>query len=363
MIFFSVRFRAIALSALAFAAAPLPSAEACSPRAMTRPAIETQWRSMTTHPLVGVAGNLANSALPLREPCDYNSSLSMLIWNLSALLSEGHVVSLGEIHDNGQHHNFRADFLRSFDAPFAGGKRINPAVAFEQIRADQQPALDTFAAIPDYGLNARNTADLLRLLDWDKSPWSKTADYTPLFSAAVNANLPIFAADPPRDLMRKTAKEGPSALPPEERTRLGLDTPLPDAQAAASLAEIEGSHCGMIPKSAHANMAYAQRYRDAHMADVLLKASAAHGSAILIAGNGHVRSDRGVAWYLRQRAPEKKVISVLFVEVEDGKNDPAAYIERDPTGAPIADYIVFTPKHVRDKDPCETMREQMAKPK
>jgi uncharacterized iron-regulated protein len=278
-------------------------------------------------------------------------------------LQQGHVVSLGEIHDNGQHHNFRADFLRSLELAVAGTNGKRPAVAFEQIRADQQQALDAFTALPTQGSLARTTADLLRLLDWDKSPWSKTADYTPLFSAAVNANLPIFAADPPRDLMRKTAREGPSALPPEERTRLGLDTPLPDAQNAASLVEIEGSHCGMIPKSAHANMAYAQRYRDAHMADVLLKAADAHGSAILIAGNGHVRSDRGVAWYLRQRAPEKKVVSVLFIEVEEGKNDPAAYIERDATGAPIADYIVFTPKHVRETDPCEKMREQMAKPK
>ena len=50
-------------------------------------------------------------------------------------------------------------------------------------------------------------------------------------------------------------------------------------------------------------MAAAQRYRDAHMADCPHRGSARHGSAILIAGNGHVRADRGVPWHIRQRAP------------------------------------------------------------
>jgi len=259
----------------------------------------------------------------------------------------GSMLLLGEVHDNATHHLMRSSLLVLFRA-----------VLFEQIRADQQPALDAFAALPP---ETRATADLTRLLDWDKTSWSKTSNYTPLFDAAVASKLPILAADPPRDLIRAAAKTGPSAIPAEERTRLGLDTPLSDAQNAASLAEIEGSHCGVIPKSAHPNMAFAQRYRDPHLADTLITAAAKHGSAILIAGNGHVRADRGVPWYLRQRAPDKKIISVLFVEVEDGKTDPADYVQRDETGRPIADYLVFTPRAPRDKDPCEEMRAKVPK--
>lgn len=254
----------------------------------------------------------------------------------------GTTVLIGEVHDNLLHHATRAKLL-------TGAK----ATAFEQIRADQQPALDSFAALSP---ETRTTADLLRLIDWEKTSWSKTSNYTPLFDSAVASKLPIYAADPPRDLIRAAAKTGPSAIPAEERTRLGLDAPLSDAQNAASLAEIEASHCGAIPKSAHPNMAFAQRYRDAHMADTLIKAAATNGSAILIAGNGHVRSDRGVPWYLRQRAPDKKVISVLLIEVEDGKTDPAEYVERDETGKPTADYIVFTPRAPRDHDPCDALK-------
>jgi uncharacterized iron-regulated protein len=274
--------------------------------------------------------------------CGFVTDLAILAREIAGnLVHPGSVVLLGEVHDNPLHHLIRAHLLN-----------LSKAIAFEQIRADQQRALDAFTALPP---EARTTADLLHLLDWDKSAWSKTADYKPLFAAALAANRPILAADPPRDLMRAAGKTGLSAIPAEERTRLGLDTPLSDAQNAASLAEIEASHCGAIPKSAHPNMAYAQRYRDAHMAEALIQAADKHGGATLIAGNGHVRLDRGVPWYLRQRAPNKKVISVLFVEVEEGKNGPDFYVERDPDGKLVADYIVFTPKPVREVDPCEAM--------
>jgi uncharacterized iron-regulated protein len=96
------------------------------------------------------------------------------------------------------------------------------------------------------------------------------------------------------------------------------------------------------------------------MADMLLKASEKHGSAILIAGNGHVRNDRGVPWYIRQRAPDRKVVSVMLVEVEDGRNYAEAYVPRDPDGKPAADYIIFTPRAERE-DPCVKMRSGMTK--
>ena len=102
-------------------------------------------------------------------------------------------------------------------------------------------------------------------------------------------------------------------------------------------------------------MAYAQRYRDAHLADAMLKASNQHGGAFLIAGGTHVRTDRGVPWYLRLRAPGKNVVSLMFVEVEDGNTDAGAYVPRDPDGKPAVDYLVFTPRADRP-DPCEKMR-------
>ena len=286
------------------------------------------------------------------DACGAHTELSRLFGYLWA----GHIVLMGEVHDNGEHHIVQAQFAKSLARREIDASPV-PYAVFEQIRADQQPALDRFA---DFNARARRlgtTGDLLAFLDWDKSPWSKMADYRPLFDAVVNARFPILPGDPPRDIIRKAAKEGiAAAVSPEERTRLGLNTPLGDAQDAASLAEIDGSHCGMIPKAAQPNMAQAQRFRDAHMADALLKAAELHGSAVLFAGNGHVRTDRGVPWYIRQRAPERPVDSVMLIEVIEGQTDPESYVPRDPDGHPATDFIIFTPPAKRDKDPCETMK-------
>jgi uncharacterized iron-regulated protein len=83
-----------------------------------------------------------------------------------------------------------------------------------------------------------------------------------------------------------------------------------------------------------------------------LKAADAHGAAVLLTGNVHARLDRGVPFYIRARAPEKTVVSVVLVEIEDGLTDPAAYVPRDPDGRPAADFLIFTPKADRG-DPCE----------
>ena len=160
--------------------------------------------------------------------------------------------------------------------------------------------------------------------------------------------------------VRDVARRGLHALPADTVARLGLDVPLPDPMAAALLDELEASHCGLMPRSAFANMATAQRYRDTHMAASLDAAASRHGAAILFAGNGHVRTDRGVPWDLTRMAPKRKVVVVAFLEVEDGKSDPGGYVLRDPAGAPAADYVVLTPRAERP-DPCEAMRAQFKK--
>jgi uncharacterized iron-regulated protein len=266
------------------------------------------------------------------------------------------VVLLGEIHDNKKHHDIRADLLIAPKSAAARDDYPWPlfGVVFEQLRSDQQDALDSFVETVKAPPHSLSMDDFSRALDWQKTGWAQYG-YDRLFQAAIDAKLPIYAGDVTRDAIMKVAKEGETALPAEERARLKLDVPLGPTLDDASLSEIEEAHCGTMPKEAFTGMAYAQRYRDATLADNVLKAADKHGSAILIAGNGHVRTDRGVPWYIHQRAPDKKVVSVMLIEVEDGKNDPEAYVPRDPDGKPAADYIIFTPRAERG-DPCEKMR-------
>jgi uncharacterized iron-regulated protein len=263
---------------------------------------------------------------------------------------------IGEVHDNASQHEVQANLLRSDPVPSPEDKA---AVVFEQVRSDQQAGLDQFSLLQARPAEPATLAEFKRLTNWDTSGWQQY-NYDPLLQAAIDAQLPLDAGDVPRAAMMKVAKQGEAALAPDERARLKLDVPLGEANDAASLATIEENHCGLMPKEALKPMAYAQRYRDAHLADATLNAAAKHGSAILITGNEHARTDRGVPWYIRQRAPDKKVVSVMLIEVEEGKTNPEDYVAKGPDGKPTADYIIFTPRTERP-DPCLKMREQMQK--
>jgi uncharacterized iron-regulated protein len=105
-------------------------------------------------------------------------------------------------------------------------------------------------------------------------------------------------------------------------------------------------------------MEAAQHYRDAHLADVVLSSLPRHGTAILLTGNGHVRTDRAVPFYLRRRAPELASVSVVLAEVEEGRLEPAQYVLLDPEGRPAVDYVWLTPRTDRP-DPCASLRRQM----
>jgi uncharacterized iron-regulated protein len=309
-------------------------------------ASEPAWRAwveevQTQHPLAGKVYHVGLGKL--LDPTE----------NSPPVLPDG-LVLLGEVHDNPAHHKLRGWLIAE---AVRARPQWRPAVVFEHIDTGRQPALDKFAALADGSRPSPTADDLLRLLDWDKSGWPPAQVYRPLFEAVVDAKLPIIAGNAPRDLVRAVARGGSAASAPEERARLRLDDPMPAPLAGALDRELAESHCGALPPQAIPGMAAAQRYRDARLADALLSAAERDGSAILIAGNGHVRADRGVPWHIWQRAPRTPVISAVLVEVEDGKTDPTAYMPRDPDGKPAADLLIFTPRAER-ADPCEKFRKR-----
>lgn len=109
-------------------------------------------------------------------------------------------------------------------------------------------------------------------------------------------------------------------------------------------------------------MNLAQRYTDAHLAEAVVRAAREKRGAFLLAGNGHVRTDRGVPWHVRRLAPQMQVMAVTLLEVEDGAADPETYLPRAPDGKVASDYTLFTPRHERP-DPCAKMRDQFQAPK
>lgn len=315
------------------------------------------WRAKTADPLVGQVlrtrdGRTMDGALAPASVLD----LSPIIEALG--LQSAKFVLLGEVHDNPEHHLLRAGLIEELTGNGIFGRNAHPPIVTEHIRAEQAPALEAFRKLVAASENPPPVADLFGLLDWDKSGWPAATMFEPLYSTVIDARLRLRAGDPSRDRIRAVARGGVAALLPDERRLLKLDQALPQPLADALAAELKGSHCGMLPDSAIPGMALAQRYRDAHLADVLASEEQILGPAVLLAGNGHVRNDRGVPWHLRLRAPGKGIVSVMLIEVEDGKVDPAAYVPLDPDGKPAVDYIVFTPRAERE-DPCAAMRAHM----
>jgi uncharacterized iron-regulated protein len=311
----------------------------------------SSWRGIANpHPLLGhvydARGRTLLDGLGMRSGAE---GARLGVARLLQLeLSAAGMLLLGEVHDNPEHHR-----LRSF---LVEGRR---ALVMEHLRADQQAGLADFEERRRSGA-AVTAADFFRAVEWERSGWPEQALFEPLITAALRDRMPILAGDPPRAAIRSVAREGAKALPEGEEKRLRLDAPLDPRLQDALLTELEASHCGLVPKAAFGNMALAQRYRDAHLADALIRAHATHGSVVLVAGNGHARKDRGVPYQLGRLAPSVTVLTLLLVEVEDGKAELAAYGPRGPDGKLAADCVIFTPRQSRP-DPCEAMRSGRAR--
>lgn len=268
------------------------------------------------------------------------------IRRLVADLAAHRFVLLGERHDNPDHHRLQARLVRAL---LAAGRR--PAIAFEMLDASQVPALAShLAAAPG------DAAGLGAAVGWERAGWPPWSQYRPIAEAALAAGLPLAAANLARDDARAVAQHGLGALAPGQVAELGLASPIPPAVRGAIATEIEEAHCGQAPAERVALMVEAQWARDAHMARRLLEAAAGADGAVLIAGAGHVRRDRGVPAHLvRLGAAPAAVASLAFLEVRDGADRPAAYADRfDGDRLPL-DYAWFTPR-VDDVDPCQKFR-------
>lgn len=264
----------------------------------------------------------------------------------AATLAKADLVLLGEKHDNPDHHRAQAWLL---DALVAAGRR--PAVVMEMLDTTQTEALAAYLARPDADADGLGAA-----VAWDESGWPEWPLYQPIAAVALAADLPILPGNLPKADVRRIAQEGAEAvLGADGLTPRGLDTPLPDALRDGLGREILVGHCGMLPERAVPAMIVAQRARDGEMARALLAAAARPDTdgAVLIAGNGHVRSDWGVPWTLAHLAPDLSVASVGILEVGPVSEDRA----RIATTAPF-DVVWLTPA-LEDVDPCEKFAAQL----
>ncbi|RYE83893.1 MAG: hypothetical protein EOO75_18775 [Myxococcales bacterium] len=242
-------------------------------------------------------------------------------------------VLLGERHDHPDHHRLQAQVVAGLAR---AGRR--PTVVFEMIEREQQGELDAYLAA-----HPGDAAGLGEALRWQKRGWPDWAMYRPIAEAALAARLPLAGGNLASTEARAVVKGGLDALGPERRDGWGLRAPLPAADRRALEQEMHDSHCGQLPAALLPGMADAQQARDAALADRLLAAGG--DGAVLIAGAGHVRSDRAVPRYVGARKSGASILSVAFREVSHDQGQP---------GDEPYDVVWFTPR-LSDEDPCATM--------
>lgn len=299
----------------------------------------------TNHPLAGRVYDVAGNRFI--EPSE-----------AIARMVDADFVLLGERHDNADHHVLQA---------WVTGRMIEagrkPALVMEMMDVSKSRAVRAF--LEHHG---DHVGGLAELLDWEKSGWPDFDMYRPIIEIAVSADLPVRPGNlPPRET-RVLQSAGIEGLPESMVRLLGLDI-IPDAMIANALLEdLRTVHCGMVPERVLSGMMKVQNARDGSMARVMANSwpgavSNPYGDtdgAILIAGAGHTRKDRGVPFYLRQFAPRATVASLAFQEVDDRSADPKTYLAAFNAHAEAAvqtdrtpyDFIWFTPK-ASIQDPCE----------
>jgi uncharacterized iron-regulated protein len=251
-------------------------------------------------------------------------------------LTGSRFVLLGERHDNPDHHRLQAQLLKAMVE-----RERRPSVVFEMLELEQQATVNDYLARPDASASGFGPA-----LRWQDTSWPPFAEYQPIFEVALSAKLPIFAGNIAHEVARGLVKQGRAALPEERVRQLRLDQPFPSALAAPLADELRASHCGHLPEALIEPMALAQHARDSQMANVMLSSGTIDG-AVLIAGAGHARRDRGAPYYLALAQPEASLLSVALQEVAHDRGEPSGY------GSELAafDYVWFTPRG-SDEDPC-----------
>lgn len=229
---------------------------------------------------------------------------------------------LGEVHDNGAGHQARLRWLQALVQQHQQHQKPL-LLALEQFDFEQQAQLQAAQAA------CRDATCLLQFMQTASSEKNAPRSlwhwphYAAVLQLALDHKLPLLAANLSRSAARKVVQGGyAAALTSAQRQAWQLDDAAEknphQALQQAQQDQVLAAHCQQLPANLAPGMAKAQIARDLLMAEQLLQAA---GSVVLLAGNGHIRKDLGVPYWLnfaRQHnlpgSSDKTWHSVAFLE-------------------------------------------------
>ena len=241
-------------------------------------------------------------------------------------------VLLGETHDNPRHHAIELEVLQALVF-----KETPPALVLEMLDLEDQPKIDRFMQTKSRDVAAFNLQTGFAKKGWD---WPL---YRPLIAAALDNQLQIVAGNLSHKQLMAVIKNGFTDAPRTVRQRLAQSQKLNPGQMQQLMQDIRESHCGKLPEKMVSGMTNSQIARDVMLAERIAQAGM---PALLIAGSGHVRRDRGVPFYLSQIVPDARIVSVGMLGV-DSDTKPT-YLAKQKNRF---DYLWYTDS-VEREDPC-----------
>ncbi len=236
------------------------------------------------------------------------------------------VLLLGEVHDNAQGHKLRYELLRQrVEAGWS------PAIVMEQFDRENQ------AALTQAQKGCLDAQCVIRVVGGTRWDWQL---YYPVIQLALTYHLPLVAGNLSRADASRVVRDGVTAtFDPQSIKDYRLDQPLPADLRSAQQHEIAVGHCNMLPEMMLGGMVDAQVARDIWMAKIVREQQPR--DVVLIAGNGHVRKDIGVARWINQTSPTLTVRSIGFTE------------EREDAGRYDSIQVVATQQR---SDPCKQVK-------
>ncbi len=243
---------------------------------------------------------------------------------VAAEVADADLVALGELHQTPGVHRTHHALLRAIHR-----RRPDLVIAMEMFERDVQSVLLQY-------LSGLISEDEFRA---KSRPWPNYArDYRPVIEFAKRHKLMVLAANAPRPLATKAAKEGMQAVLGERN--LARATSAPRDGYWESFQEMMAGHGGMLGEGGMERYYAAQCLKDDTMAESIVDhlatfAPAQRPLAVLICGRAH--SDHG--WGTVQRVVERMPgieVRVLSAEAVDDVGGGAVAASSD-----VADYIVF----------------------
>lgn len=252
-----------------------------------------------------------------------------------ASAAEADVIFVGEMHGDPNTHRLEAAILEGLHR-----RKVSPVVSLEMFERDTQAALDAYLA------GRITEEEALK----DARPWKGYAtDYRPLVEMARAHGWPVIAANVPRPIAQRVAKEGRDIvdqLPEVDRARVARDLQCPLDTYFDRFAKSMGSHPAPN-QSAEEKQAMAERYywsqcvKDETMAEAIAEAAARQESKRVVHYNGAFHSDFGLgtAERTKRRLPGTRVVIISILPVPDLDT-------LQPAGEDLqrADYLVYTVK-------------------